>query len=243
MHELLERTIKEASDYFQNFLIHEYSKKSVLHKIDGRIKLVSTVVFVILAVSTFNLNKVIMVLLFLFVISAITGLSLKKIFERIWLFTLFSYIVVLPLSIYNPLYGITFTLRVAASLIAIQILIMTTSFAEICSALRSFKIPKTFVSALWIAYRYAILMFRELFAILLARESRRVAKGSHMDVWRKGGEAVGLFFLRSFERAEKVQLAIEARGGNVVEYRGKIKKLDLIYSTIVIFTAFWWVII
>ncbi len=243
MHELLERTIKEASSYFQNFLIHEYSSKSVLHRIDGRVKLVSTVVFVVLAVSTFNLSKVITVLLFLLVISAISGLSIKRIFERIWLFTLFSFIVVLPLSVYNPLYGVIFTLRVAASLIAVQMLIMTTSFADLCSSLRYFRVPKTFVSALWIAYRYAILMFRELFAILLTRESRRVSKGSHMDVWRKGGEAVGLFFLRSFERAERVQLAIEARGGNVIEYRGKIKKLDLIYSTIVGFTTFWWVII
>jgi len=243
MHELLERTIKGASEYFQNFLIHEYSAKSALHKVDGRVKLISAIIFVILAVSTFELSKVVVVFLSLLIISAITGLSLKKILGRIWLFTLFSFIVVLPLSVFNPIYGLTFTLRVATSLMALQMLIMSTSFAEICSSLRYFKIPRTFVYALWIAYRYAILMFRELFTILVARESRRVSKGSHMDVWRKGGEAVGLFFLRSFERAEKVQLAMDARGGNLVEYRGKIKKLDLIYSTTVIFAAFWWVVI
>ncbi|WP_202318842.1 cobalt ECF transporter T component CbiQ [Archaeoglobus neptunius] len=243
MHELLERTIREASGYFQNFLIHEYTKRSILHKIDPRIKLVSTIVFILLAVSTFDLEKVILTFVFLLVISAISGLSLRKVLGRIWLFTLFSFIVVLPVSINNPLYSITFTLRVAASLIAIQMLIMTTNFAEICSALRYFKVPETFVSALWLAYRYAILMFRELLSILLARESRRVSKGSHMDVWRKGGEAVGLFFLRSFEKAERIQLALEARGENRVSYSRKFKTLDLIYTIIVAFTVLWWVVI
>lgn len=243
MHELLEKTIKEASNYFQNFFVHEYHHKSILHEIDPRVKLISTILFVVLIVSTFSLSKVVTILIFLLIISAILGLNLKKVISRIWLFTFFSLIVVLPISIQDPLYGITFTLRVTASLIAIQMLIMSTSFADMCSTLQYFHIPRTFVSALWIAYRYAVLMFRELFAILLARESRRVTKGSHMDVWRKGGESIGLFFLRSFERAERIQLAIESRGEKPVEYRGKIKKLDLIYSTIVAFTAVWWVII
>jgi len=243
MHELLERTIKEASSYFQNFLPHEYTKRSALHEVDARVKLIATIVFVVLAVSTFTLEKVLMVFIFLIVISAVVGLSLRRIAERIWLFTLFSFIVVLPFAISSPTYGVTFTLRVAASLVAIQMLIMTTSFAEICSALRSFKVPAIFVSALWLAYRYAVLMFRELLSILLARESRRVSKGSHMEVWRMGGEAVGLFFLRSFEKAEKVQLAMEARGEAIVHYRGKLKMLDFVYAVIVGFTAFWWVII
>ena len=243
MHELLERTIREASSYFQNFLIHEYSKKSALHAVDARIKLIATIIFVVLAVSTFNPEKVLLVLIFLITISAVTGLSLRSIAERVWLFALFSFIVVLPISLSNPIYPVTFTLRVATSLVAIQMLVMTTSFAEICLALRSFRVPEVFVSALWLAYRYVILMFKELLSILLARESRRVSKGSHMDVWRKGGEAVGLFFLRSFEKAEKVQLAMEARGEALSHYHGKLKMLDFVYATIVAFTVFWWVII
>lgn len=243
MHELLEKTLREASGYFQNFLIHEYVQESALHRIDARVKLISTILFILLAVSTFTLSKITIVLVFLLVISKISGLSLTGILKRIWLFTLFSFVVVLPVSIQNPLYAVAFTLRVAAALVAIQMLIMSTSFADVCSALKFFKIPNTFVSALWLAYRYAIMMFRELLAIFLARESRRMSKGSHMDVWRKGGEAVGLFFLRSFEKAERVQLAMDARGEGIVRYRGKIKKLDMIYITIAAFTAFWWVII
>uniref|UniRef100_A0A7C2NGC4 Cobalt ECF transporter T component CbiQ n=1 Tax=Archaeoglobus fulgidus TaxID=2234 RepID=A0A7C2NGC4_ARCFL len=243
MHELLERTIREASGYFQNFLIHEYSKKSALHAVDARVKLLATIIFIVLAVSTFKLEKVLLVLIFLAIISAVTGLSLISLAGRIWLFTLFSFIVVIPISLSDPAYLITFTLRVAASLLAIQMLVMTTSFSEICLALRYFRVPELFVSALWLAYRYAILMFRELLGILIARESRRVSKGSHMDVWKKGGEAMGLFFLRSFEKAERVQLAMEARGETLNHYHGKLKKLDFVYATILVFTVFWWVII
>jgi len=243
MHELLERTIKEASKYFQNFLVHEYARKTALHKVDARLKLLSTLILVILAVSTFSFEKVLLLNLFLLAISFAAGISLGRILERIWLFTLFSFLVILPVSFSNPQYLLTFTLRVAASMVAIQLLIMTTSFSEICSAFRFFRIPETFVSAMWLAYRYTTIMLMELLTILLARESRRVSKGSHMDALKKGSEALGLFFLRSFERAERIQLAMEARGERINHRYGKLKMVDAVYAAIVLTTIFWWVVI
>ncbi|MHC1587478.1 MAG: cobalt ECF transporter T component CbiQ, partial [Candidatus Syntropharchaeia archaeon] len=229
MHVILEKSLKEASKYFQNFFIHEYSEKGALHAVDPRVKIFATLILILISVSTFEPQKILFVTLTLIALAKFSKISLKKVFARIWLFSLFSFIITLPLLFQDAFYPFLFTLRVIASLTAIQLLIMTTSFSEICSALRSLRVPKLFVSALWIAYRYILLMFQELISIFMARESRRVSKGSHFDVWRKGGESVGLFFIRSFEKAERVQLAMIARGGDeIAYYRGRAGKVDFI---------------
>lgn len=243
MHEVLEKTIREASSYFQNFLVHEYSLKGVLHDVDARVKLLTTALFVVLAVSTFNVEKILVVLISLLIIAKFASVSFTSLLSRIWLFSLFSFIVVLPISLTNPSYAAIFTLRVATSLIAIQLLIMTTPFSDVCYALRWLRLPETFVSALWLAYRYSLMLFSDLLTILMARESRRVSKGSHLDVWRKGGEAVGLFFVRSFEKAERIQLAMMSRGDKIWVYRKRFERVDFIYTALVAFVALWWVII
>jgi cobalt/nickel transport system permease protein len=239
MHVVLEKTLKNASSYFQNFFIHEYSSKSTLHSIDARVKLIGTFLFVILAVSTFEPKKLLFLLLSLILISTILGLSLKNLIRRVWLFPLFSFAVVSPLLLQDPGYPLLFTLRVLIAVIAVQMLVMSTSFAEICSALRSIKVPEIFVHGLWMAYRYILVVFQDIINILLARESRRVARGSHLELWRKGGEAVGLFFLRSIERAERVQLAIASRGERIIGGKLQFGTLEAIYISLSAFVALW----
>lgn len=239
MHVVLEKTLKNASSYFQNFFIHDYTSKGVLYSINAQVKLLSTLVFVILAVSTFDPKKLIFLLFSLILISKILELNLKGLIKRVWLFSLFSFLVVSPLLIQEPKYPFLFTLRVLIALIAVQMLVMSTSFADICSALRSFKVPEIFVHGIWLAYRYILVVFQDIISILLARESRRVAKGSHADLWKKGGESVGLFFLRSIERAERVQLAILSRGERIIQSKFKFGLLEIVYISLSAFVALW----
>ncbi|MCS7143960.1 MAG: cobalt ECF transporter T component CbiQ [Archaeoglobaceae archaeon] len=243
MHVVLEKTLKNASSYFQNFFIHEYSSKGALHSIDARVKILSTFLFVIIAVSTFQLEKLLFLLFSLILISLILGLSFQKLIKRVWLFSLFSFIVVSPLILQNPVYPFIFTLRVLIALIAVQMLVMSTNFAEICSAFRSLKVPKIFVHGLWLAYRYILVVFQDIINILLARESRRVAKGSHMELWKKGGESIGLFFLRSIERAERVQLAMTSRGDKIFGIKSKFGLLEIIYIALSTFIALWCIVL
>uniref|UniRef100_A0A7J2TL73 Cobalt ECF transporter T component CbiQ n=1 Tax=Archaeoglobus fulgidus TaxID=2234 RepID=A0A7J2TL73_ARCFL len=241
MHLLLERTLKNASEYFQNFLIHEYSRKATIREIDARIKFLSAVVFVLLAVSTFDLKKLLFLLFSVLTVSAVLGLSLKELLKRVWLFTAFSFFIVLPFFFSNPVYPFIFATRVFISLLSIQMLVMSTNFYEICSALKSLKVPETFVKSLWIAYSHIVLMFRDLMNIMLARESRRVAKGNHREIWKRGGEALGLFFLRSMERAEIIQMAMTSRGEKVIAERGKFGIVEISYIAIVAFISLWWI--
>ena len=244
MHELIERSIKEASHYFQNFFIHDYGEQGFLHRVDARIKLLGTFLLVVLAVSTFDAARILVIFISCLVLAAFSGIGVLKVLKRIWLFTLFSFLIILPLGISlrfeDLLYILLFTLRVATSLTAIQLLILSTPFNDVVYGMRRLGFPEAFVSGLWLAYRYIILMFTELMRVMLARESRRMTKGSHMDMWRKGGESLGLFFIRTFERAERVQLAMKARGERVVAVKGGFSALDKIYIIFMAAVTLWW---
>jgi len=241
MHILLERTLKSASGYFQNFLIQEYKEKGIIHQIDGRVKLFSSLLFILLAVSTFELKKLLFLLFSILIVSVVLGLSLKSIIRRVWLFAIFSFIVVLPFLFSDVFYPFAFAIRVLISLISIQMLVMSTSFYEICSALKALRVPDAFVKPLWLAYSHIITMFRDLINIMIARESRRISKGSHREIWKKGGEALGLFFLRSLEKAEILQLAIISRGDKVIAVKGKFGIAEISYISIVAFIVLWWI--
>ncbi|MET1125110.1 MAG: cobalt ECF transporter T component CbiQ [Archaeoglobaceae archaeon] len=240
MHELLERTLKEASQYFRDFLVHEYVKKSSLHNVDARLKFLVSIIFVLLVLLTFEIAKILVVTLSILAIAIASGVSVRILLKRSWLFTFFSFLILLPASLNNFEYLAAFVLRVMTSILAVQLFVVTTPFSEVCAALRWFRVPKTIVDSVWLTYRYAILLFNDLLSILLARASRRVSKGSHLDVWRHGGKAVGTFFLRAFERAEMVELATKARGNLDWKRNWKLKEEDAIYACIAAVVVYWW---
>ncbi|MCS7121818.1 MAG: hypothetical protein NZ895_04365 [Archaeoglobaceae archaeon] len=237
MYELTEKILKESVKYFQNFFIHEYYKKSFLHFVDVRIKFLTALIFVMLAVTTFNFEKVLFLLFSILAIAKAAGIDIKNLIRRSYLFPAFSFIVLIPT---NLSYAAIFSLRVFTAIIILQLLVITTPFNEICAALRYFKFPRSLVESMWISYRYILSLFFDLLTTLIARESRRVSKIGYLDVWKKGGKAVGTFFLKSIEKSEKVELAILARGKAVWKKDWKIKSNDLVFLAIVAFVVFWW---
>ncbi len=215
MHELIEKTLKEASSFFQNFLIHEYSEKTSLHLVDPRLKLIGTFLLIILAISTFLVEKIIVLIASSLILVSFSKISLRKFISRTWLFPVFSFIIMIPLiiaNLNNVTYSIIFALRVFTAISLIQLFIMTTKFNEIVFALQYFRVPKALTQMVWITYRYIILMFSEILRILLAREARRIKESSHIESIKKAGNSLGLFFIRTYERAERINLAIMARG-------------------------------
>lgn len=109
--------------------------------------------------------------------------------------------------------------------------------------MRSLKVPEIFVQALWLSYRYIIVLFQDIINVLLARESRRVARSSHYEIWKKGGESIGLFFLRNIEKSERLQLAMLSRGEKIVSGDSDFGTLEISYIAIVAFITLWWIML
>ncbi|MFW5964273.1 MAG: cobalt ECF transporter T component CbiQ [Natronomonas sp.] len=119
----------------------------------------------------------------------------------------------LPLSVAGLEYVLLFTLRVAACVGFLSVLLLTTRFDALLAAFRHLHVPAIAVSLLAITYRYLLVFFAELERMVRARRGRTVTDPDLGRTWRDSGNFLGTFLLRSLERGEGVQRAARARGG------------------------------
>lgn len=118
-----------------------------------------------------------------------------------------------PVSVPGAAYVATFGFRVGASVSLLGLVLSTTRFTSLLSALRTLRVPQTAVTLLSITYRYLLVVFEELSRLVLARRSRRIRPASFTDSWREAGSLLGTFFLRALDRGERVGRAARSRGG------------------------------
>ena len=117
------------------------------------------------------------------------------------------------------------------SWISVQMAIImtaTTQFPDLIHALRHLRVPDILVSTVSFMYRYLFVLSDEVVRLLRAREARS-AQGRHSKkrggtvLWRAriAGNMAGQLFLRSYERSERVYNAMLARG-----YSGTLMTLN-----------------
>jgi len=99
------------------------------------------------------------------------------------------------------------------SVSALILLVSTTNFSKLLAALESLFVPEIIIKTSAFAYRYIFLLQDELMRMKKAAEARNFAPRNLFKV-KKFGWVIGSFFIRSYERAERVYLAMLARGFN-----------------------------
>lgn len=117
---------------------------------------------------------------------------------------------------------------------ASYILVMQTGIRQICYSLQLLHLPKEIVTVLLLMHRYLIVLLKELGRMRQAYKLRApLQKGLHINAW---GSFVGLFLLRSADRAGEVYDSMKLRGFN-----GKIQYLsgNCSVALSVIYVALW----
>jgi len=145
-----------------------------------------------------------------------------------------------PLSAAGVSYVATFTIRVAACVGFLSVLLLTTRFADLLGAFRRLRAPTIAASLLAITYRYLLLFFAELERMARARRGRTLSDPDLRRSWRDSGNFVGTFLLRSLERGERVQRAARARGGTgatPTRPRQPLGSADLVFGLLVTATV------
>ena len=104
-----------------------------------------------------------------------------------------------------------------AALIALA---STTRFAELLKGLEWMRVPRMLITQLRFLYRYLFLLLDQAMHMRQARQARDAGAGRWRSRWRAGGGQVGVLFLRTLEGAERMHLAMIARG-----YDGTIRLL------------------
>jgi cobalt/nickel transport system permease protein len=231
---VLNRTVAEIAARFREFLLtgRIAARDGFLQKVDPGVKLVGIFALVVTTVATRDVAVLCGLLSISLGLACLSKIPLRLHVSR-WLFVVgLSLVVVLPqlflmsgeplvsgafglmISHAGAAYVLRFTVRVAAAVSFLSLVILTTDFNAVLGALRRLRVPETMVSIMAITYRYLLLFFAELNRMVLAQRSRTFGRSGTRESWRWLGSLLGTFFIRTIERGEGVQLAAKSRGGN-----------------------------
>jgi len=101
------------------------------------------------------------------------------------------------------------------SLLAVSltlILSSTTKFTDLLEALGRLRIPPIFIQILSFMYRYSFVLEDEFLRTMRAYESRSMGKRNYYRRVGVFSNIIGTIFIHTYERAERIYLAMCARG-------------------------------
>jgi cobalt/nickel transport system permease protein len=223
-------------------------KNTFVHRLDPRAKLIATLLFLftVISFSKYEIAALLPFFLYPMLLMTIGEIPFMFIFKKVFLVSPFAVFI----GIFNPLLdsgqvlifnGLTisagwlsffsimlkFTLTVSTALL----LIATTSFPNVCHALRQLGLPSLFISQLSFLYRYIFVLMEETMRIVRARNMRSYGeRGKGIRIFVR---IVGILFIRTVERAERVYFAMLSRGfqGDMPSLkRFQIKTGDVIFA-------------
>jgi len=200
---------------------------TALHRLDPRAKVLATLVFVVSVVSfgRYEISALIPFFIFPAVTIGLGDLPAGYIARKIALLCPFALIV----GMFNPFFdtavlvhlgpvGISggwiscasIVVRAALTVAAAIVLVAVTGFPAICRALERLGMPTAFAVQLIFLYRYIFVLTEEGGRASRARELRSFGKkGLGMSSY---GSLVGTLLLRTWMRAERIHMAMLARG-------------------------------
>ncbi len=216
------------------------SGESLIHRLDPRVKVVVTVLFIIS--NTLLPDGAWLAFLLAWGLALLTntlaGLPLSYAFKRSFValpFALAAITLIFTVPGQSVLvwpFGpwtltvtdaglVRFTSIVIRSWLSVQmaiLLVATTQFPDLMHALRHLRVPSLLVAVFSFMYRYLFVLADEVIRLLRARDSR----SAHLPGYRSGGSIswrarvagnmAGQLFLRSYERSDRVYNAMLARG-------------------------------
>jgi cobalt/nickel transport system permease protein len=201
-----------------------------LHRLDARLKLIAAMAFVLVAVTTpvgawTALGAQGLLLAF---IIGLAGIPPRELAWR-WLGFLvlvgFLAVVVAPAHPARARYGLgvvasTILIKNSLALLTMLVLAGVTPFHKLLAGLRKLGVPRLLVATLQFMDRYRYVLLDELDRMATARRARTFTRGRDLP-WSLLTGLIGMLFLRTFERAERVHGAMVARG-----WQGTLHHLD-----------------
>uniref|UniRef100_A0A831XFS3 Cobalt ECF transporter T component CbiQ n=1 Tax=Geobacter metallireducens TaxID=28232 RepID=A0A831XFS3_GEOME len=200
---------------------------SAIHRLDPRAKVLVTLAFIVTVVS-FGRHEVAGLLpfaVFPLAMVAVSGIPPAVVLRKL--------LVVLPFAalvgLFNPFFDrepllalgslpvsggwvsfLSIILRAALTVGAAVVLVAVTGFSGVCLALQRFGVPQAFVVQLLFLYRYLFVLGDEGIRMTRARELRSFAgRGMGLGAY---GSLVGSLLLRTWDRAERIHMAMLSRG-------------------------------
>jgi cobalt/nickel transport system permease protein len=203
------------------------ARPSALSKLDPRAKILATFAFIVVVVSfdRYSVLALLPLALFPVVLAALGAVPLRLIARKLLIASPFA----LMIAMFNPLLDrtplvellgigisagwVSFTsilLRFMLTVAAALVLIATTGFYHVCVGLNQLGLPRVFTTQLLFLHRYAAVLAGEAARMNAARELRAGdRRGFGFVVY---ATLLGHLLLRALDRAQRIHLAMVARG-------------------------------
>ncbi len=219
--------------------------KSFFHQFDPRVKIVSCLMLLVIVVSLRTLAGLLFALLFTSLMIFGSHLPLGRIVKRLGfvvpmlvvlcLFLPFARpgtpVFKVPLGILTLTYSweglqasAIFFLRLLCGALIVILVTFTTPFHVLLHSLADLRVPPIFIQLIQFTLRYFFVLYDETIRMFRARRARNFKAARNFWSGRTFstlGGLLGMLFIRSYERGERVYYAMLARG-----FQGEIRVLD-----------------
>jgi|GEM_PF-157238 len=135
---------------------------------------------------------------------------------------------------------LTFTLRIWFCIASLSLLILSTGFDKTLKLFATLHVPSLIIQLFSLTYRYFFVSIHEAQSILIAKEARTYINRQilNLQALKDIGTMLSSLFIRTYERSERVYLAMKARGFDI----NKNNKLaipplhakDIVFTTLII---------
>ena len=203
------------------------SRDTAIHRLDPRIKLLTTLIFIVcvLSFNKYEISGLIPYILYPAVLMTVGNLPGGFILGKILLAAPFAFFI----GIFNPLMDravllhlgpvgisggwisfLSIMVRFALTASAALVLIGVSGFNSVCMAVEKMGAPRIFAVQLLFLYRYIFVLAEEASRVSRARGLRTFgSRGTGMKIF---ASMIGQMLLRTLDRAKRIHLAMRCRG-------------------------------
>ena len=242
----VEKNIEAIASFIKEVLEPEgfANKNGLLQQIDPRARLLGILLFMVTAALLKSVVSIIVLLSLVILMAVASRVNAMVLLKRALPILIFTFFLVLPAAfnfitpgtavvtifkwdafyLYISKQGLegvaVFLLRVGTMVSLLSLFMLTTSYPDVFRALQNFPIPKLFVTALSMTFRYIMVLIKVAEDSHLARKARTIKPLTLKQGHGWLASRIWLILERSLEMAEDVYLAMTARG-----FMGEVKTM------------------
>ncbi len=201
-----------------------------LHRLDARVKLIASLALVLAVIATpigawRSFGAAGLVLAFVIGLAGIPPRELARRWLGLFVPVAFLVVMIAPAHPARAQQGLaavaaSILIKNGLALMTMIVLAGTTPFPRLLTGMRRLGVPVVLVATLQFMERYRHVLLEEIDRMATARRARTFRRRGSLS-WTLLGGLIGMLFLRTFERAERVHDAMIARG-----WTGTIRSLD-----------------
>lgn len=248
---LLSSFLNGIADLLEVFSI-ERKEEGLL---DDRLMLVSFLTLTIAVSFSRSIYSPLIALLLVFLLTMIFNVNVRYTLKVMGVVAIFVTTIMLPMALYQAYFDLEVQgdfiaglalimsntvlppfLRAIAAAALVTLMVQCLGLTRLIRGLRGLGFSSKILFVLIVYIRYIPIMLRQLVRLLSAREARLVCDLDKLrNSWVMLSTVVGSLFIRGFDRAFKLQVALKARGLDynlIPKPLSKVGLLDLVFTAL-----------